>query len=380
MRPLHSTPFLLPGFSAALSAALAAPLAALSPVQVAHAAEAIQSTPAPSAKPADAPPPAPAPAPTTVTDRLKRDAAKLEAIVATDLAKRFLAATAMLAEPSVRVVYRNRERGVALSKRAFDALPAEEKPSFTPREFPPDFYYDTAYGSPLVFARVLDLAAPHVRLGGKGAPPPRLLDFGYGTIGQLHLLAHCGFDAHGVDVEPALHALYGEPGDTGAMGTGSAEIHMGQWPADERLRAAIGGGYALITSKNTLKNGYIHPSPPAGQVVDPRKMVHLGVGDEEFLARVHDALLPGGVFVIYNICPPQNPPDKEYIPWADGTSPFSRELFEKAGLEVLAFDVRDDAWVLDCFEKLGYTEGKSREEAAKEYLCWYTVVRRKPSA
>jgi hypothetical protein len=55
-------------------------------------------------------------------------------------------------------------------------------------------------------------------------------------------------------------------------------------------------------------------------------------------------------------------------------------MFEQAGLEVLAFDVCDDAWVLDCFERLGYTERKTREEAAKEYLCGYTVVRRKPSA
>jgi hypothetical protein len=83
---MRSMPFRLMGFSATLSAALAAPLATLSPLQVAHAADAIQSTPAPSAKPADAP------ASTPVTDRLKRDSAAFGAIVAIDLAKRFLAA------------------------------------------------------------------------------------------------------------------------------------------------------------------------------------------------------------------------------------------------------------------------------------------------
>ena len=171
-------------------------------------------------------------------------------------------------------------------------------------------------------------------------------------------------------------ALYSEPGDTGALGDGSVAIHTGQWPADERLREGVGGRYSLITSKNTLKAGYIHPTPPAGQTVDPKKLVHLGVSDDEFLKRVHDALLPGGVFVIYNICPPQNPPEKEYIPWADGNSPFPRDVFEKAGFELIAFDVRDDAWVLDCFERLGYLMGKSRSEASKDYLCWYTIVRR----
>ena len=337
-----------------------------------------EASPRPAAPPAQqgATPAESVPAPTPVTDKMEADAKTLAPAVKAELAKSFLAAATELAEPRARTIYRDREKGIAVSKRAYEAMGAEERATLVPQEFPPDFYFDTAYGSPLVYARVLDLAAPHLALGKRA----RILDFGYGTIGQLQLLAHCGFDAHGVDVQPVFPAYYSEPGDTGAIGTGSVAIHTGQWPAEESLRSAVGGGYSLITSKNTLKNGYIHPSPPAGQTVDPKKLVHLGVGDEEFLARAHDALVPGGVFVIYNICPPQNPPDKEYIPWADGTSPFPRQMFEKAGFEVLAFDLRDDAWVVDCFEKLGYTEGKSREEAAKEFLCWYTVVRRKPAA
>jgi SAM-dependent methyltransferase len=308
-----------------------------------------------------------------ITDAMRASADALAPLGRTELARKFLAATAALAEPSARTVHRNREKGTALSQRAYDALAADERAGFTPRPCTPAFYYETGYGSPLVFVRLLELASPHL----VRAERPKVLDFGYGSIGQLQLLAHCGFDAHGVDVEPMFAALYSEPGDTGPIGTGSAAIHTGQWPADKGLRDAIGGGFSLITSKNTLKAGYIHPKPPAGQAVDPKKLVHLGVSDGEFLKSVHDALLPGGVFVIYNICPPQNPPDKEYIPWADGLSPFAREDFEKAGFEVLAFDVDDQAWVLDCFAKLGYTDGVAREEAAKQYFCWCTVVRRR---
>ncbi|MDI9403132.1 MAG: hypothetical protein QM516_04595 [Limnohabitans sp.] len=311
-----------------------------------------------------------------ITEKMKADAAKLAPLVKSELAKDFLAATTKLTEPTARTIYRDREKAIAITKKAYDALPEAEKAPFTPRECTPDFYYETGYGSPLVYARVLDLAAPHM------APAllpretrSRILDFGYGTIGQLHLLAHCGFDAHGVDVEPIFPALYSERGDTGAVGQGSASIHKGQWPAEESLRKAIGGDYALITSKNTLKRGYVHPSPPAGQTVDPKKLVHLGVGDEEFLARVRDALKPGGVFILYNICPPQAPPDQEWIPWADGLSPFSREQYEKAGFEVLAFDQVDQAWVLDGFGALGYLDGP-REDSAKQLFCWYTIVRR----
>jgi hypothetical protein len=339
------------------------------------------SAPAPAPHTPAGPSPAAVPQPSSqsepapkITDKLKADAASLAPIVSSSLAKDFLAATARLSEPTTRTVYRNREKGTAVSAHDYESMSADARTGFAARECSPEFYFETGYGSPLVYARVIDLAAPHL---AKGAPP-KVLDYGYGSIGQLQLLAHCGFDAHGVDIEPLFPALYSEPGDTGSMGKGSVAIHTGRWPADEALKGAIGGGYALITSKNTLKNGYVHPSPPAGQTVDPKRLLQLGVSDEVFVAQVHAALNPGGVLVIYNICPPQNPPDKEYIPYADGTSPFSREMLEKAGFEVLAFDARDEPWVLDCFERLGYSEGKPREELSKDYFCWYTIARRRP--
>jgi hypothetical protein len=124
-------------------------------VLLAGAPVALQSTP----------PAEPAPAAAKITDKMKRDAVAMDSIVKADLAKAFLAATSKLAEPEARTVYRNREKGVALSKRAYEAMGAEEKASFTAREYPTAFYYETGYGSPLVYARVLDLAAPHFTRG-----------------------------------------------------------------------------------------------------------------------------------------------------------------------------------------------------------------------
>lgn len=331
-----------------------------------------QATPAAGSQPPAVVEQESAPAAERITDRLRKDARSLADLVSAPLARQFLDATAQLTEPSSRMVYRDRARGRAVSASVFGSLDPSEQAAFEPREYPPAFYHETGYGSPLVYVRLLDLAAGHA------APveQPKLLDFGYGSIGQLQLLAHCGHEAHGVDVEPVLEALYSEPGDTGRLGSGSVAIHTGQWPADAALRAAIGGGYSLITSKNTLKAGYIHPAPPPGQTVDPSRLVHLGVSDEEFLARVREALVPGGLFVIYNICPAQNPPDQPYIPFADGKSPFSREAFQQAGLEVIAFDQEDQAWVLEAFSQLGYLEGQTREQSARELFCWYTIVRR----
>ncbi len=307
-----------------------------------------------------------------ITDKLQADAKKLEPLVQSALAKEFLLATKKLLEPEPRVVYRNAEQTNTISQKAFAALSADEQVEWTPRECPPAFYYETGYGSPLVYSRVLDIVAPH----WDATQPRKLLDFGYGSIGQLQLLGHLGFEAHGVDVEPMFAALYSEAGDTGPFGQGSVKVHTGQWPADSDLQSAVGAGYTLITSKNTLKAGYIHPTPPAGQTVDPNRLVHLGVSDEDFLQRVRSALVPGGVFIIYNICPPQNSADKPYLPHADGKSPFSREDFEQAGFEVLAFDVEDQAWVLDGFAALGYTKGRTPEQSAQDYFCWYTIVRR----
>lgn len=335
-----------------------------------------QPTTQPSSKP-----PAQAPVPTpaeSAVARTQRQAAALESLVTSDLAHSFLAATAKLPDPGERTLYRNRAKGVTLAKPAFDALPADQQAGYEPRPCTPDFYYDTKHGSALVYSRVVDLIAKHATFGA--GDTPRLLDFGYGTIGQLRLLAECGFDAHGVDIDPDLAALYSDPADTGAAGsggTGRVGVHLGRWPAEPALVAAIGRNFDVITSKNTLKAGYIHPTPPAGQTVDPRKLVKLGVDDTTFLKSVHDSLKPAGLFVIYNICPAQNPPDKEYIPWADGKSPWSREEFAAAGFDVLEFDVEDQAWVLDCFARLGYLGDKPREQSAKEYFCWYTVLKRK---
>lgn len=330
-----------------------------------------QPTTQPSSKP---PAQTTAPAESAVA-RTQRQAAALESLVTSDLAHSFLAATAKLPDPGDRTLYRNRVKGVTLTKSAFDALPADQQAGYEPRPCTPDFYYDTKHGSALVYSRVVDLIAKHAKFDASDTP--RLLDFGYGTIGQLRLLAECGFDAHGVDIDPDLAALYSDPADTGAAGKGRVGVHLGRWPAEPPLVAAIGSNFDVITSKNTLKAGYIHPAPPAGQTVDPRKLVKLGVDDAAFLKSVHDSLKPAGLFVIYNICPAQNPPDKEYIPWADGKSPWSREEFAAAGFDVLEFDVEDQAWVLDCFGKLGYLGDKPREQSAKEYFCWYTVLKRK---
>jgi hypothetical protein len=156
---------------------------------------------------------------------------------------------------------------------------------------------------------------------------------------------------------------------------GQLKLLTGHWPGDRMLSTAAGGGFDLILSKNTLKNGYIHPA----EKVDDRLLVHLGVSDEEFVAAVAESLAPGGLFLIYNLCPAPAPAGKPYIPWADGRCPFSRKVLEDAGLAVLAFDQNDDGPARAMGHALGWDAGEGAIDLDKDLFGLYTLAA-KPSA
>ncbi len=241
--------------------------------------------------------------------------------------------------------------------------------STLPHEADDEAYYETNYGSPLAYARAIDV------LGDAGLalePGARILDFGYGGIGQLRMLAGVGFAAAGVDVDPSLRALYAKPGDQGPFGRGSVSLFSGAYPTDPAVRAAVGGDYRVVMSKNVLKRGYIHPDRPA----DDRHLIHLGVDDATFLGAVHDALADGGLFLLYNICPALSPPDKPFVPWSDGRSPFTAEQYASAGFEVLAFD-RDDAPAIRALgHALAWDQGTDAMDLQNDLSVLYTLAKK----
>ncbi len=226
-------------------------------------------------------------------------------------------------------------------------------------------FYSGRYGSPLAYARALDLAASH---GLDGLAGRRVLDFGYGSIGQLAMMGAVGADVTGVDVAPLLPVMYA--GRDGKTEKGRLKLVNGQFPADAATAAAVGTDFDLVISKNTLKRGYIHPAREAR----PEMLINLGVDDAAFLKQIHDRLKPGGFFVIYNLCPAKAADDKPYIPWADGESPFTKKQFETAGFEVLAFDVVDNDPARALGKALGWDQQMNLET---DLFAWYTIARKK---
>lgn len=314
---------------------------------------------------------------TTLTplEQVKHDAAAMQPLVKSDVAKNLLAGyDALPALTSPRVVYYNRAKRDALTEAQFTAQGLDTTSGYLRRELGEQFYYFTMYGTPVAFAHALDLVG---QAGLESLDRARICEFGFGSIGQLRALASCGAEVHGIEVEPLLRALYSAPGDTGAVAavgksaSGRVNLHFGSFPTDTGMTRALGGGYDLFISKNTLKRGYIHPE----KEVDPRMLVHLGVDDSTFVQRVYDLLQPGGFFMIYNLHPKYTPPDAEkYIPWSDGRSPFAKALYEKIGFKVIAFDLNDTEFAHTMAKALGWEDAGMN--LATDLFGMYTLLQR----
>jgi hypothetical protein len=220
-------------------------------------------------------------------------------------------------------------------------------------------YYEADVSAPLHFVLPIEVLSAR---GFEWRAGTRILDFGYGSIGHLAMLAGAGVDASGIEVRPKLETLY--------AGEHTPHLHlfMGRYPAEPALVAKVGGGYDAIVSKNVLKKGYIHPDRPA----EEKHLIKLGVDDATFLRAFHDALTPGGRVVIYNIFVPI-PPDQPFKPMSDGRCPFTREQWESAGFTVEAFDQSDTVPM----RKLLASAAAPNEKEYRTYESLFTVARRR---
>jgi SAM-dependent methyltransferase len=246
--------------------------------------------------------------------RIRRDAEALAPRVETKLARDFLKAADKLPAVHPRTLYYDATRKSYLTEKAATGLRPDARAALKRLAADENLYYNTRYGSPLAYARPLEVLG---MAGLESLAGRRVLDFGCGGIGPLRLMAALGADAVGIDVDPMLAALYAEAEDQGPFAGGRVSLAIGRYPADEAVKARVGGGYGLIVSKNTLKRGYVHPD-------SGRAFIDLGMSDAAFLKTLRDGLKSGGYVVIYNLGPAPAPAGQPYKAMADIRTPFAR--------------------------------------------------------
>lgn len=302
---------------------------------------------------------------------LRQEARLLAPLIRTRWVRDFLSEVERLPPAPVRRILCSRKPRRCYRARQAQRLPAVLRGHLRVRRIDARSYY-ARYGSPLAYARALDLAA---RAGLRRPVGRRILDFGYGSIGQLRLLAQLGAHVTGVDPDQRLDAWYGGATDQGTIaGAGSIRLVTGRFPADAAVRKAVGSGYDLILAKNVLKEGYLRPRRPAPS----SQLIRLGVDADTFLRVLAHTVRPGGLVVVYNLYPRQNPPSGRYIPWADGKTAFGVPGWRRAGLEVLAFDVDDTAFARRMGRLLGWHRGPDAMRL-DDLFAVYSIFRRPTS-
>ena len=205
---------------------------------------------------------------TTAVGALRAEATALEPLMKAKLTHRFLDATAILPHITPRTVWFDSARTHYWNAAAAATLPDTMRARLVNRTLDEAFYYNTRYG---IAARLQPARSRSSRghgfsdVAGASASPTSAT----ARIGHLRLLASLGADADGHRRGPAARrALRGRPATRAPITgprrqAGRVTLVHGRWPArGRRSCASVGGGYDLFISKNTLKNGYIHPAQP----------------------------------------------------------------------------------------------------------------------
>jgi hypothetical protein len=306
---------------------------------------------------------------TAATAALVQDAAAIAPQMQEPLAQEFLRAVSSLRappQPMPRVVYSRAKDRLTITAAQYAALPVAERAEFVAQAHDAAFYFATHYGSPVAYARALEVAGRYGPKTLRGLP---VLDIGYGAIGGPRLLAGAGARVQALDVDSLLPALYNQAADQGRVvgfegRTGYLTLRHGVFAADQGLTAQIGGGYGLVVAKNTFKRGFMKPQPGRKAVVS------FNVADDVLLRALHASLAPGGLLVIYNLSGALD----LTRPATDGRSPFAREDFERASFKVLAFDAIDDAGARAMGQALGWA--KDMGDLNANLFARFTVVQR----
>ena len=300
---------------------------------------------------------------------LRDDAQKLRSVFESAQAQRMLDEVAHLPVCDERTIHVAVRPNRGYTQARYDALSDDMREGLQAFTVNAQRYYSTFYGSPLVYARTLDLLGQHApRFDLSSA---RVMDLGYGQLGQLRLWAQMGAEVTGVEVDPILEAMYDGCGALGDIdGAGSLRLINGAWPNDPHCRKEVGSGYDLIVSRNLLKRGYVKPAQLNPEFPIP---VAWGMSDQEALSHFYNALAPGGIIVIESLGPKPDPAK----PWGDIANPWERTAWEAAGFEVLAHDSDESKYARTMGRAMGW---EAQMDLEHDLFAVYSVYRKPAGA
>lgn len=277
-------------------------------------------------------------------------------LAVSEVTREFLRQVVHLPDAPKRKLYINLKGDISTSPQS----------GFEPKPLTNSTFYFTKYGTPIAYFRVIEAAG---LAGMKTLSGKKVLDIGYGTIGHLRMMASAGASVVGVDVDTFLQVLY-PVSEQGKFRAGKVRLIHGSWPGDKQIKTYVGDGYDLITSKNTLKRGYIHPEGKAKR----EQLIDLGVTDAVYLKSVYDALKPGGLFIVYNLSPAQSEDPEKWIPWADGRCAFTKSQLATAGFDIERYDYSEDEIVAQMAVIFGWA--RSEGEAIQNLFSHLTVCKK----
>ncbi len=306
--------------------------------------------------------------------KLRAQAETLAGMVQTDAARALLDAVPLLPTARPTSVFSRPGGGYlseAFSRAEYDALDEAERAELRELAVDTERYYETFYGTPLASVHAFDIVAGH---GFDSFAGKRICDFGFGSVGQLRLLAANGAKVVGAEVMPLLRAIYSAPDAQGPFGPAGGEVSMvfDHWPAGEAAVEAVGFSLDLFISKNTIKRGFI--APPVE--VPAHRSLDLGVPNEVFLEELFAALAPGGFALFYNLGGAPAAEGMPYNPSTDIASPWSREEYESFGFEVVAIDVDDSAAARDWGRALGWADPPGSMDLENGLFGNYTLLKK----
>jgi hypothetical protein len=259
---------------------------------------------------------------------------------ASEAANEFLAAVDSLPAIPTRTLYVNEAERKWFTKKGYDALPRNVQSSFRSIQVNEERYYVGTQQTPLIHARMLDIANLYGHSTMSGA---RAMDYGNSAIGAARLMAASGGSVFAVYTDPKLAALYQTSGDTGAITgmnsrQGNLTVVTGDFPADAATKAAVGSGYDLIFSRDvfTTSRGAAANDPNAAQR----------------LSGFAQAMKPGALYVIYNVARPSSRDARTTE--GDAKISFTLDELQAAGFKVIVYNQNDDGAIRQMGQLLGW--------------------------